>query len=1011
MVQAVDVSYLKEKLSHLGVTKRDLATLGWNESEVESFCKSFPVKQMIRVHSWRLEHGRNVLDVVKYSQDSSNIEEASLKDIFSAVEKTLLVISENHPEVITPNFEVSGIVEEEFEKKLSSLLETFNKDLTLASSKPLSKAAKKKEARRKREENERRQADEAKRKRDEAKAAFDALPEAEKIRILTEREESKKRVAEAKAERKRLAEEKRQREIADAKRIEEEKKALIANLSESLPEFFETYSETWKEFLENWKSEALNAISEAKESWYISRQQNWRYTNEYFEPIELERTFYEMLYCQEHYSLDENFDEWLEDYSLEDYSGFDINDILLNVFDEGEWTYGHEAAVYSNFVKSVGEFFEKAQEVSKEHFIKILLSMPKWLKEEGDFYSWTGGKRVEQAIEDFCFDFFDYDGDIACLHDIFGDLSGGCFANEKNIPKEFPEVLIAYEAKIVQLLSSFSNQIEAQRAKEYAKKAEIAAKVKASIRLRKEEPTRVNIHLGPTNSGKTYRALRELAARGKGIYACPLRMLAREAYFKLGDELGFDKVGLITGEESINPEAPIICCTAEMAPHSGTLLVLDEAQWAHDPDRGYAWTRLLVGGQYDEIEVTGSKGAEHFLRKVFKNVSEIKIDSYERLTDLAWKGSIDLSRIPSRSLLVAFSRKAILTLAKRLQAKGRKVGVLYGMLPPAVRQHQIDKFITGQVDILVVSDVVGHGINVPADNVVFAQTEKYDGHEHRDLHLWEAAQIAGRAGRFQLSDGGSVYTLMNEGPGFTPNTTLAKQAASAAAGKSSDRLIVKEGLVRPILSDLSELLPEELALGLEFWEREMLEVTKNHPEVKAMDTASIRARLGVIEEYFEQQDCEWQLSLEETWQFATLPIDTEKSEDTLLMVLNDFVSKVSDGCADAVEEFLSRIEANSSRFTLEGLEYICQFARDIMVAANSLELFKDLWKDAAKLEELSSNKIQEIIEASISEVEFGVCVNCGGKCAPWFQKCENCFNVGRRRYRSDYEDFDEDEWY
>src|SRR5437868_15470375 len=87
-----------------------------------------------------------------------------------------------------------------------------------------------------------------------------------------------------------------------------------------------------------------------------------------------------------------------------------------------------------------------------------------------------------------------------------------------------------------------------------------------TVRLpeRRVEPETVIAHLGPTNSGKTHDALRFLAESGRRVYAAPLRMLAQEAHRRLSTELGDERVGLVTGEERVNPGAPIVCCTAEM---------------------------------------------------------------------------------------------------------------------------------------------------------------------------------------------------------------------------------------------------------------------------------------------------------------------------------------------------------------------------------------------------------------------------------------------------------------
>ena len=102
---------------------------------------------------------------------------------------------------------------------------------------------------------------------------------------------------------------------------------------------------------------------------------------------------------------------------------------------------------------------------------------------------------------------------------------------------------------------------------------------------------------------RLFLVLAFLAERGRGVYAGPLRMLAQEAHRRLSATLGAERVGLITGEERVNEHAPIVCCTVEMAPGAGDVLVLDEVQWADDEERGSAWTRLMLAGEYRESKV------------------------------------------------------------------------------------------------------------------------------------------------------------------------------------------------------------------------------------------------------------------------------------------------------------------------------------------------------------------------------------------------------------------------
>ena len=146
-----------------------------------------------------------------------------------------------------------------------------------------------------------------------------------------------------------------------------------------------------------------------------------------------------------------------------------------------------------------------------------------------------------------------------------------------------------------------------------------------------------------------------LKERGRGVYAGPLRMLAQEAHRRLSAELGADAVGLVTGEERVNDDAPIICCTVEMAPSSGEVLVLDEVQWADDPERGSAWTRLLLAGDYRHILLLGALDAEPLVLHAFPD-AEVKV--FERILPLEFVGE--------RSLRGAHARNR----RRRLQPQG-----------------------------------------------------------------------------------------------------------------------------------------------------------------------------------------------------------------------------------------------------------------------------------------------------------------------------------------------------
>src|SRR5438128_1121558 len=280
-----------------------------------------------------------------------------------------------------------------------------------------------------------------------------------------------------------------------------------------------------------------------------------------------------------------------------------------------------------------------------------------------------------------------------------------------------------------------------------------------SVRLpqRRTEPDSVVAHLGPTNSGKTHEALRFLAESGRGVFAAPLRMLAQEAHRRLAAELGEERVGLVTGEERVNEHAPIICCTAEMAPMSGEVLVLDEVQWAEDEERGSAWTRLMLGGEYRHIRLLGAVEALPLVQHAFPD-AELRF--FERKAPLEWVGNRSIEGLRPGSVVVAFSRKAVLALAGEANLRHPdRVAVLYGAMPLASRREEIERFTSGRADVCVATDVLGHGVNLPCETLLFAETGKFDGQVRRDLLPWELAQIAGRAGRFGLVERGHVGVL------------------------------------------------------------------------------------------------------------------------------------------------------------------------------------------------------------------------------------------------------------
>jgi ATP-dependent RNA helicase SUPV3L1/SUV3 len=274
---------------------------------------------------------------------------------------------------------------------------------------------------------------------------------------------------------------------------------------------------------------------------------------------------------------------------------------------------------------------------------------------------------------------------------------------------------------------------------------------------------RVTLHLGPTNSGKTFQALQELVDSGSGWYLSPLRLLAHEIHETL-NRRGIP-CSLLTGEESIPvKDARITASTIEMFDpgRSGNCVVIDEVHMLTDPQRGWAWTRAIMEARAPNIHIIGAPFIEPLVTRMVREAG-MKIGTVEhaRLTPLqVIKSPWYLSKLPPRTILIAFSRATVLGLKTELEKRySRSVSVVYGNLPPEVRLKQAERFASGENEICVATDAVGMGLNLPADNVCFYETEKFDGHNWRTLTSNEIRQIGGRAGRFGLSEFGQVGAL------------------------------------------------------------------------------------------------------------------------------------------------------------------------------------------------------------------------------------------------------------
>ncbi len=283
-----------------------------------------------------------------------------------------------------------------------------------------------------------------------------------------------------------------------------------------------------------------------------------------------------------------------------------------------------------------------------------------------------------------------------------------------------------------------------------------------------------HFYVGPTNSGKTYHALNTLMAAKSGVYLAPLRLLAMEVRDKL--MAAGVPCNLITGEERDLVEgAQHTASTIEMMNPSKLVevAVIDEIQMLQDPDRGSAWTAALVGVPAQQVFVCGANSVTAVCLRVIESLNEsYEISHLQRMTSLVLEDESLCGKRYSKPKLktklqkgdamIAFSRKDVLTFSARFRQWGFSVASIYGALSPEVRRHESERFCTGQADILVATDAIGMGLNLPIRRVIFANIHKFDGHASRLLNATEVRQIAGRAGRFGIYATGFVNIMEDD---------------------------------------------------------------------------------------------------------------------------------------------------------------------------------------------------------------------------------------------------------
>ncbi|KAA8909701.1 hypothetical protein TRICI_004410 [Trichomonascus ciferrii] len=281
-------------------------------------------------------------------------------------------------------------------------------------------------------------------------------------------------------------------------------------------------------------------------------------------------------------------------------------------------------------------------------------------------------------------------------------------------------------------------------------------------------PRKVFLHVGPTNSGKTYTALKAFQDSKQGFYAGPLRLLAKEVYQRMKD--ANKPCNLVTGEEIIeeldpatNEPAQLSSGTVEMIDmnHDLDVAVIDEIQMIEDRDRGWAWTAAFLSVRAKTVHLCGDESSVNIIRKLVQQTGdELEVVRYTRLSPLVvdqYPLKKQFKDIEPGDCVVAFSKRELFQIKNTIERQGEekklKCAVIYGSLPAETRAEQARLFNDPNSDynVLVASDAVGMGLNLAIKRIVFTTVRKFDGVQEAKVPIAQIKQIGGRAGRYRIA--------------------------------------------------------------------------------------------------------------------------------------------------------------------------------------------------------------------------------------------------------------------
>lgn len=485
-------------------------------------------------------------------------------------------------------------------------------------------------------------------------------------------------------------------------------------------------------------------------------------------------------------------------------------------------------------------------------------------------------------------------------------------------------------------------------------------------------------HVGPTNSGKTYTAMEHLRRGGTGYYLAPLRLLALEGYEDLRDH-GIN-ASLITGEEQlIDEDATHISSTIEMLNFDveADVCVIDEVQMIGDRDRGWAWANAIIGAPAKTVIMTGSPNAREAVTALAEYLGEpLEIVEFVRKNPLELlKTPTPIDAIEPKTAVIAFTRNNALRLKQQL-SKTYRTSVIYGNLSPEVRREEARRFREGETDILVATDAISMGLNLPIKTLLFSKADKFDGQDQRLLTPSEVQQIAGRAGRYGLAEKGHIGALSADilkkiSPLFDRSPDPVKIPFNVMA--NFDHIM----LVSNILEERS------ISAIIAFFVDNM----KFEGPFRAANLESMQEAAGIIDRY--------ELDMRTKYLLATAPLST--GSPLVMAAFERYVRSLEQKKPIA---FIPPKHLGSHAFTMEELQEAEDRIKEISLYLWLSYRLGEYFIDAEKARSFRG-ELNRFIENSLQQSHFVPrCKTCGKPLPPQseFSICQSCFhNLNRAK--------------